>query len=494
MTVRAPLSEVLTTHITGPSVGTTQFIVAEGGVEGYLTVNETISLLGTKGDKGDQGNPGYWGSVGYTGSTGTQGVQGIQGFVGSTGTQGIPGFTGSTGTQGVAGYWGSVGYTGSTGTQGRAGFTGSTGTQGPAGFTGSRGADGSVGGANTSTNIGGGYPGTIPIQRATSSTAFISTGSVGSLLQFQTGNTATWVNTSSLIVGYATNSDKEFITSLTSLEVTPTRYLTMASGVSNYYGAGASSDLTYHTNNKVLSSPKLTVTSSTNATSTSTGALQIAGGVGIGRDLWVGGTITAEKLVIQYTTITTVSIVTDDVTTINNTTQASSTTTGALIVAGGAGIGKNLYVGGNLTVSGTVNATVTGQITTAINLANGNTGRMPYQTGIGTTAFIGAGTTGSILVSNGATIIGPSFKTTGTIVVGYAANLVGGGAGYLPYQSGSDTTAFLAPGADGSVLRLNGTTLEWGLPSGGISNTATNIAGGTAGQVPYQTSPGITNF
>jgi hypothetical protein len=494
MTVRAPLSEVLTTHITGPSVGTTQFIVAEGSVEGYLTVNDAISLLGTKGDKGDQGNPGYWGSVGYTGSTGTQGVIGFTGSTGTQGIQGIPGFTGSTGTRGVAGYWGSVGYTGSTGTQGRAGFTGSTGTQGVPGFVGSRGADGVVGVANTSTNISGGLPGYIPIQRASSSTAFISTGSVGSLLQFQIGNTATWVNTSTLIVGYATNSDKEFITSLTSLEVTPTRYLTMASGVSNYYGAGASSDLTYHTNNKVLSSPKLTVTSSTNATSTSTGALQVAGGVGIGGNLYVGGEIVAQKLTIQYTTVTTISVVTDDVTTINNTTQASSTTTGALIVAGGVGIGKNLYVGGSLTVTGNINATITGTITTAINLANGNIGRMPYQTGIGATAFIGAGTTGSILVSNGATVIGPSFKTTSSILVGYASNLLSGGAGYLPYQSGSDTTSFLAPGADGSVLRLNGTTLEWGQPSGGVSNTATNIAGGTAGQVPYQTSPGITSF
>lgn len=45
--------------------------------------------------------------------------------------------------------------------------------------------------------------------------------------------------------------------------------------------------------------------------------------------------------------------------TINGTTQASSTTTGALIVAGGAGIGKNLYVGGTIygiaTTASTIN-------------------------------------------------------------------------------------------------------------------------------------------
>ena len=45
----------------------------------------------------------------------------------------------------------------------------------------------------------------------------------------------------------------------------------------------------------------------------------------------------------------------DGITTITNTTQSSvsSATDGALIVAGGASIGKNLYVGGNLQVEGT---------------------------------------------------------------------------------------------------------------------------------------------
>lgn len=38
-----------------------------------------------------------------------------------------------------------------------------------------------------------------------------------------------------------------------------------------------------------------TVTNTTNATSTITGALQIAGGAGIGRDLWVGGTVQDSK-------------------------------------------------------------------------------------------------------------------------------------------------------------------------------------------------------
>jgi hypothetical protein len=42
---------------------------------------------------------------------------------------------------------------------------------------------------------------------------------------------------------------------------------------------------------------------------------------------------------------------------VNNTTQSTSTSTGALVVDGGAGIAKNVYIGGNLDVAGTMNFT-----------------------------------------------------------------------------------------------------------------------------------------
>jgi hypothetical protein len=75
----------------------------------------------------------------------------------------------------------------------------------------------------------------------------------------------------------------------------------------------------------------LSITSSTQATSTTTGALVVTGGVGIGRDLWVGGLI--ESL---------------------STSQSISTTTGAIQVIGGVGIGGSVYVGSRV---GWVNAT-----------------------------------------------------------------------------------------------------------------------------------------
>ncbi len=540
MTVRAPLSEVLSTAITQPSPATV-FIVSDGGIEGNVSAAAAIALLSTKGDKGDKGEKG---DIGFTGSTGTQGVIG---FTGSTGTQGIQGFTGSTGTQGIRGY------TGSTGTQGVIGWTGSTGTQGVRGFTGSTGTQGLQGigvpsggttnqvlikisdtsydtgwstlntsYAGTATNIGGGVAGAIPIQQATSTTSFILPGNTGNLLKYNSFNTATWVSTSTILVGYATSSTtatnasfattssyattatnatnainrvKEYITGLTSSEITPTRYLTMVSGVNDYYGAGAQIDLVYNTNNKILTSPGMTITNTTVSGSTITGALVVAGGVGVGKDLNVGGNlnvtgiINATQLTIQYSTITYSSTVLDDITTITNPTQSTGIGSGALVVTGGVGIGKNLYVGGN------IYGTIAGGVTSAVNLAGGSAGQVPYQAGISQTFFAAAGSTGSIFVSNGPTAVGPIFKSTGSVLVGFSANLAGGGIGAVPYQSSTSTTAFLAIGSTGTVLTSNGTGIYWAAGgSASSASTATNLAAGTTGQIPYQTAPGKTSF
>lgn len=78
------------------------------------------------------------------------------------------------------------------------------------------------------------------------------------------------------------------------------------------------------------------ITGNTTSTSTSTGSLVTYGGLGVAKNLFVGGT-----------------------TTIQSTTQSNSTSAGAFIVAGGTGIAKNLNVGGALTVSGATSLTNT---------------------------------------------------------------------------------------------------------------------------------------
>ena len=104
------------------------------------------------------------------------------------------------------------------------------------------------------------------------------------------------------------------------------------------------------------------------ASSTITGALQVAGGVGIGGNIAIGGALYAggttgtngQVLIstgngISWTTLSSSfnggTIINPLI--VNNSTSATSTVTGALqVVNGGAGIGGNLYVGGNIFVRG----------------------------------------------------------------------------------------------------------------------------------------------
>ena len=47
-----------------------------------------------------------------------------------------------------------------------------------------------------------------------------------------------------------------------------------------------------------------------------------------------------------------------------------------------------------------------------------------------------------------------------------ATNLAGGGAGYIPYQSGSGATSFVSAGTTGQVLTSNGTGAPtWATPT-----------------------------
>jgi hypothetical protein len=82
----------------------------------------------------------------------------------------------------------------------------------------------------------------------------------------------------------------------------------------------------------------VTLNSNTVATALGTGALVVSGtgGASIGGNLYVGGTVYYNGL------------------TISGTTQSVNPSTGALIVPGGVGVGKNLNVGGDLEVTGSI--------------------------------------------------------------------------------------------------------------------------------------------
>ena len=456
---------------------------------------------------------------------------------------GIAGQRGPAGPQGVTGPTGPSAYelaviNGFVGTEAQwlaslVGPSGPSGPPGPSTFN------------NTATDLAGGVAGSIPIQQAASDTTFISPGTAGYLLQYQAGNTAAWVATNTLKVGFADNGDRIFANAFGTTEISPNKYIGIIESAGAYSRAGTQANLTYHTNDQRLTVENLVVNSSSGtistgtgalvvvggaavkenifvggkvtikgtftASSTATGALVVEGGAGIGGDLYIGGEIVAQKLTIQLTTITTTLVTTDDIIKTENTSNSVGTSTGALQVAGGAYIGKDLIVGGNIIGSLSVSAN------TATNIANGTAGQTPYQTAPGLTSFYGPGIPGEVLVSGGTA--GPLYQNTLSLVstvtsistltgaltvrggVGIGQNLyVGGGLKLIDtsanaVSSSTITGALVVTGGAGIGGDLwVGGTIHGFASVAGVITTATNIAGGQIYQIPYQTAAGETGF
>jgi hypothetical protein len=87
------------------------------------------------------------------------------------------------------------------------------------------------------------------------------------------------------------------------------------------------------------------------------------------------------------------------------------------------------------------------------------------------TPVLGTPTSGNF--STG-TFTWPTFNQNTTGTAAKATNLVGGAAGSVPYQSATDTTTFLAVGSNGQVLTLASGVPSWATPTTG---TVTSVGG-----------------
>jgi hypothetical protein len=91
----------------------------------------------------------------------------------------------------------------------------------------------------------------------------------------------------------------------------------------------------------------ISLTNRTNATSKTTGALQLTGGLGVRGDVYAtnfhgdGSSLTGVELTLQE--VTTIGSTTNHIITLMNETNATSKTTGALQLTGGLGVGGNVY-------------------------------------------------------------------------------------------------------------------------------------------------------
>jgi hypothetical protein len=171
-----------------------------------------------------------------------------------------------------------------------------------------------------------------------------------------------------------------------------------------------------------------------------------------------------------------------------STTQIQYNNAGAL--AGNAAMTFN---------SGTSTTTLTTlNLTNALGATYGGTAQSAYTQGdvlyasaTNTLSKLGIGTVNYILTSTGSV---PQWVAPTSITVNTATNLAGGAGGSVPYQSAADTTTFLAIGAANRVMTSSGTAPQWvtaltgltGVSSSSITNTSL-----TSTRLVYSSTAGL---
>lgn len=142
---------------------------------------------------------------------------------------------------------------------------------------------------------------------------------------------------------------------------------------------------------------------------------------------------------------------------------------------------------GATSLSGITVGTAT-SATTATNLAGGGAGQVPYNSASGTTAFLAAGTSGQVLQSNGTSA--PSWGTVGVAAGGTGSTSLA--ANNVLLGNGTSALQVVAPGSNGNILTSNGTT--WVSQAPVSSSALTLISSGTFSSVVYLTlSSGISS-
>jgi len=215
----------------------------------------------------------------------------------------------------------------------------------------------------------------------------------------------------------------------------------------------------------------------------------------------------------------------------NGTTNAwekingsSSEAFNAITVTGLTGY---MYANGSsqVTASTTIpTSALSGQVAIANGGTNGTAtptaGAVAYGTGTAY-AFTAAGTSNQVLISNGAsapswsslsslgvtsfsggtTGLTPNTATTGAITLAGTLAVGNGGtgltsvtAGSLLYGNGTSALNTLGIGTANYVLTSSGSAPQWTAPSSVTVGTATNLAGGSAGAIAYQSGANTTTF
>lgn len=164
--------------------------------------------------------------------------------------------------------------------------------------------------------------------------------------------------------------------------------------------------------------------STTPSTNPATGALTVAGGVGIGGDIYTSGILRSTNL-----------------------TASTSTNTGAIVATGGLGLGGSAYIGGQVRIKSTTNSTST--TTGALQVAGG------------------AGFQGAVYATNFYNAAGETFVTTSSLLTS---------AVVISVQSGTGTAVSTATG---SIVVWSTSTLQTVTDVGATTNNIVSFTNTT---------------
>ena len=252
---------------------------------------------------------------------------------------------------------------------------------------------------------------------------------------------------------------------------------------------------------------------------TSSNSLYTAGGAGIAKCLAVGGNavIAGDLTVLGVQTVinSTATYIQDPIFSIGGGACGANLTTddgmnrGLLINYYSGGTNSHMFVGrndstGNLVLRTNIDPGSSEPLPNADLVSSGTYATMDLGGLIAhnTTALTSGTQSGALQVAGGA-YVGGDLQVAGTIwgTVNSANNLTGGSLGQVPIQSSSGVTTYSnAPTADNQLLTWCGTnnTATWKVSSASkfacYSGTATNLAGGVQYEIPFQSRTSGTTF
>ena len=286
----------------------------------------------------------------------------------------------------------------------------------------------------------------------------------------KTGSTVTFTVNNLGVISVANGTDTT-VSALTGTNVS----INVTSTLETVTGRGASS------------TQAIVLSNATDSSSTSTGALKVTGGVGIGKNLWVGGTLN----IAGGTTIT------GNIAGANITDNGSRVLTTVIPVAGGAINVSNLAKTGSTTtwtinnlgvhsLAGTTNNITVSQSTGSVTLnlgTVGTAGTYTYASSLTTDQFgrvlsVTANTatgTGPVVLSNSPIINSPTFNNS-IITSGYTGYLYGNGSNTVtasPYIPGAIVTGTVPAAYTATMLTA---TLTFSA-TGDVSSPTANFNG-----------------